>query len=581
MVVKKVRNPRKSSPLKVRIHRLADYIDSPESGGSLAHAQSTKVGRVAGLADYVQQPLAGDAQEKCIYSGARGFLTDLLADRKVEMLALTQEAVRSKDPISHYVLSWREGEQPTPAQIEEAVEVFLDELGLNGHQALYGFHVDTGNAHLHLMINRVHPDTLKVIKPNKGFDLEAAHRAVARIEQVQGWQREEHGRYRVQSDGTVRRERHIESHTRREQEPTPADDAKSAGQRAIAGRTVQEAVQRAIKEGALRIRAATRWTDLHERLAAVGMRYTCKGSGALLWVGEVAIKASSAHRDCSLRAVERRLGAYQPAPDGPTVVLRTLQPDRADAPRGAEYDAARGRSYAEKRKDIETLRARQRAEGEALRAAHREQREALFQSVPPGGWRGRGAELNAQRSVLAARQAAERVTLQERHQRERAARRAHRQDGFPADDEELTAFGETGDTARRRRARLIARAVENDPHAALLSLQAHDIRAFVAVVYGRRVDYRRADAVSGWPIFVDLGREIVIHAEHDRDTVLAALQLAAQKWGRFQIEGDVEYQALCVRLAAEHGFQLGNPDLQAAIGQARSAPLRLSFGAPR
>ena len=179
------------------------------------------------------------------------------------MLALAQEAVRSKDPISHYVLSWREGEQPTPAQIEEAVEVFLDELGLNGHQALYGFHVDTGNAHLHLMINRVHPDTLKVIKPNKGFDLEAAHRAVARIEQVQGWQREEHGRYRVQSDGAVRRERYTESRTGREQEPTPAGDAKSAGQRVITGRAVQEAVQRAVKEGVLRIRAATRWTDLH------------------------------------------------------------------------------------------------------------------------------------------------------------------------------------------------------------------------------------------------------------------------------------------------------------------------------
>ena len=63
------------------------------------------------------------------------------------------------------------------------------------------------------------------------------------------------------------------------------------------------------------------------------------------------------------------------------------------------------------------------------------------------------AELNAQRSVLAARQAAERVTLQERHQRERAAQRARRQDGFPADGEELTAFEETGDAARRRHKR--------------------------------------------------------------------------------------------------------------------------------
>lgn len=30
-----------------------------------------------------------------------------------EMIALSQEAVRSKDTINHYVLSWREGEQPS------------------------------------------------------------------------------------------------------------------------------------------------------------------------------------------------------------------------------------------------------------------------------------------------------------------------------------------------------------------------------------------------------------------------------------------------------------------------------------
>ena len=39
------------------------------------------------------------------------------------------------------------------------------------------------------MVNRVHPITRKVIEINKGFDLEALHRAVARIEHVQGWRR--------------------------------------------------------------------------------------------------------------------------------------------------------------------------------------------------------------------------------------------------------------------------------------------------------------------------------------------------------------------------------------------------------
>jgi hypothetical protein len=54
------------------------------------------------------------------------------------MIALSQEAVRSKDTINHYVLSWREGEQPSPEQVEEAVSIFMDELGWKDHQAIYG-----------------------------------------------------------------------------------------------------------------------------------------------------------------------------------------------------------------------------------------------------------------------------------------------------------------------------------------------------------------------------------------------------------------------------------------------------------
>ena len=77
---------------------------------------------------------------------------------------------------------WKEGEQPAAPQIEEAVSIFLQELQLKGHQAIYALHADTDNFHLHIAVNRVHPLNGKVIKPNKGFDLEAAHRAIAKIE---------------------------------------------------------------------------------------------------------------------------------------------------------------------------------------------------------------------------------------------------------------------------------------------------------------------------------------------------------------------------------------------------------------
>ena len=347
MIGKKIRNPAKGAALRVRVQRLADYIDQPESAppNARAAAHAAQAARVEGLADYARRPFAEPAREKCIHGGARGFQATTRAGQKTEMLALAEESAHSKDPINHYVLSWPAGEQPTPAQVEEAVDLFLDELGLTGHQVLYGLHADTDHLHLHLMVNRVHPITRKVVEINKGFDLEALHRAVARIEHAQGWRREAHGRYRVQADGTVKRVNR--STPEGPAEPIPARGQGRWGDRPADGAPSAEAI--AAEEGAPLIRAARSWLELHERLAAIGLRYARAGSGARVWVGETAVKASQAGQDCRLSAVERRLGPHQPAPAGLAVAVRWPDPDRADTPRWAEYGAARRRYSAEQR----------------------------------------------------------------------------------------------------------------------------------------------------------------------------------------------------------------------------------------
>ena len=60
---------------------------------------------------------------------------------------------------------------------------------------------------------------------------------------------------------------------------------------------------------------------------------------------------------------------------------------------------------------------------------------------------------------------------------------------------------------------------------------------------------------------------------HDlrRESVLAALQLSAQKWGTFQVFGSDQYKRLCVDLAIEHGFRITNPELQQTISDERDA----------
>ena len=161
--------------------------------------------RIIRLTTYVREPESEQSHEKCIYAGARNFITDTPAGQAAEMIALAEESVRSKDPIVHYVLSWPDGEQPRPDQVEAAVDIYLNELAVPAHQVVYGLHADTDNIHLHIVINRVHPDTCKCIDIGSGFDIETAHRAIARIEQAQGWRPEQHGRYRVLDDGRVER----------------------------------------------------------------------------------------------------------------------------------------------------------------------------------------------------------------------------------------------------------------------------------------------------------------------------------------------------------------------------------------
>ena len=268
----------------------------------LAPAKS-KAHNVRALADYIAGPKAGGAGEKVEHRGAVNLLNVDHEGQVQEMIDLAETAKRSPQPVQHWIMSWREGEQPTSAQADKAAKMFLDEMGLAGHQALYGLHRDTENWHLHLAVNRVHPETEKLVTVNNGFDHEVAHRAIARIEHAQGWQREERGLFQMREDGRVERAR-----PRDEQERKPSVRARDFEER-VGARSAERV---AIEDGAPAIRAAGSWWEMHEALAEKGMRLERKGSGAILWIGDQPVKASSAGRDCSMSALQKRLGEFQP-----------------------------------------------------------------------------------------------------------------------------------------------------------------------------------------------------------------------------------------------------------------------------
>ena len=64
-------------------------------------------------------------------------------------------------PVLHYSLSWARDETPDRREMSRAVDGSLEALGLEGHEALIVAHDDTRHPHVHVVANRVDPETGK------------------------------------------------------------------------------------------------------------------------------------------------------------------------------------------------------------------------------------------------------------------------------------------------------------------------------------------------------------------------------------------------------------------------------------
>lgn len=98
-----------------------------------------------------------------------------------------------------------------------------------------------------------------------------------------------------------------------------------------------------------------------------------------------------------------------------------------------------------------------------------------------------------------------------------------------------------------------------------------DLKNFVAEKRGEdmRYSHRKPDGRAGAVAFTDHGDKVEIGKWNDREVVLAAMQVASEKWGSLSLSGTDRYKALAVELAAEHGFKVTNPELQDALNVAR------------
>ncbi|MBD8550286.1 relaxase/mobilization nuclease domain-containing protein [Sphingomonas sp. CFBP 8764] len=324
----------------------------------------------------------GDTKgERLFHVGARNFVSTDIDGQRAEMIAIAQAASRSPNPIDHWLLSWREGELPTPAEIDETVTMFVEHLGVGGQPCIYACRGDTDNRHVHLALNRYDPLSRQMIEINDGFTREAAHQAVALIVDRFGWQAEADARYAVLDGRPVM----AAGAAARQEEGRKPIGAKAA---AFENRTGYRSAQRIVQEDAVpRIKAARSWRDLHAALAEIGIRYDLVGTnGVTLTVGDERVKASSIDRAITRTQVEKRFGAFEPRAAAINDVPRDPNGDRlAEAFRADEYraDCERWRRHQQARREQrEALVGKSQDETEQSRPAVRERRAKLMPPPP-------------------------------------------------------------------------------------------------------------------------------------------------------------------------------------------------------
>ena len=68
-----------------------------------------------------------------------------------------------EQPVMTVSLSWHPSEKPGKEEMLRAADGYLKHMGWEEHQAVYVCHTDTAHPHLHIILNRVHPETGKVL----------------------------------------------------------------------------------------------------------------------------------------------------------------------------------------------------------------------------------------------------------------------------------------------------------------------------------------------------------------------------------------------------------------------------------
>lgn len=242
-----------------------------------------------GLQDYLMLGSTTEEAHRVAWTSTRNLPFDDPHRAGAVMSVTAEQNRRVKKPVYHLSLAAHPGDELSRERWEAIVDRVLGDLGLEEHQVLVVAHGDKEHPHVHLMVNRVHPKTLKTW--HNGHDYFRIEKSLRHVERDFGLRRV-HGRH-YQLEGQERAERRRQT----------------SGERRQAERTGEESWGQQVRFRTYELfKGAESWAELERGLASHGLRLERRGGGLVVTDGSRRVKASRIYRRGSYSWLEKRFG---------------------------------------------------------------------------------------------------------------------------------------------------------------------------------------------------------------------------------------------------------------------------------
>jgi hypothetical protein len=208
------------------------------------------------------------------------------------LIECTQAAnTRSKtDKTYHLVFSFPPGEEPDIKTLHHIEDQLVASIGYSDHQRISAVHIDCDHLHVHVAINKVHPQGFQNIEPY--FDKNKLMKTCERLELELGLQRTNHG---LTGELTKKEKAKLRA--------APAQAEAHSGVETLTGYVAREVSPVLHK--------AASWQELHTALAEHGLEIKKRGAGLVIGHTVLWVRASQCDRSFSLKALTDRLGPFE------------------------------------------------------------------------------------------------------------------------------------------------------------------------------------------------------------------------------------------------------------------------------